>query len=306
MNTIEVEELKLLFTSNNINSKNEDQNSYKNIGNEDYFLFTIDDNQFKDFTNKETYNPFTYFKELNNMSLDNFTNIFDTNTEETTDNIFEISNNNSNITQPYNPKKILFQAKKRGRQKFSESKKEHDKHCLDNLLTKIQVHFLSFIINLSNDALKAEFGEKTPYNFKHLSHKIKKNVNFNSFYNIKNSMIKDVLEKEISTKYKNSDKNINIEILKKVCGQSDWLKDFFNIKYIILFKDYYYIEEPLTKIEYKDKTITLSNKTKSFYYLLKKNKTQTEEINRIIKQIYLNIKTGYCGQEPFTSKKKID
>ena len=79
---------------------------------------------------------------------------------------------------------------------------------------------------------------------------------------------------------------------------------FFNLKYINIFKDYYNIQNPLTEIEYNGKTFKLSNKTENLFYLLKKNNAEREEINNTIKQVYLNVKTGYCGEDPFTLKKK--
>lgn len=177
---------------------------------------------------------------------------------------------------------------KRGRKKEGENIKVHNKHSFDNILAKIQVHFLSFLINLGNDALKAEFGENTSYNFKNLPHKLKKNVNFNTFYYMSNCMIKDLLKNEISGKYKKYDKNINEKTINEVCQQSQWLDDFFKLKNIEIFKDYYNKEEPLKKIEYKTKTIILSEKTKSIIELYRKNYTQKKEIKEIINSIYLN------------------
>ena len=48
----------------------------------------------------------------------------------------------------------------------------------------------------------------------------------------------------------------------------------------------------------------MSHKTENLFYLLKKNNAEREEINNTIKQVYLNVKTGYCGEDPFTLKKK--
>ena len=298
-----------LYLANNMNSEIKDINSLKIIENGDCFFFTVTDDNFKDINN-ESNNSFTYSKEIY-IPLDDFTSISDTNpnSEDIIDYKLGIPIKDYNIVTPKNSKKLLFEAsKKKGRPKLSGNKKEHDKHCLDNILVKIQVHFLSFIINLSNDALKAQFGEKTTYNFKHLSHGIKKEINFNSFYKNKNCIIKDILKKDISSKYKKcKDPKINEKILKEACEKSFWLDNFFNLKYIKVFKEYYNINEPLTKIEYKGKTFKLSNKPKSLYSLLEKNDTQREEINNTIKPVYLNIKTGYCGQDPFTLKKaKID
>ena len=168
-----------------------------------------------------------------------------------------------------------------------------------------QVHFLSFVINLSNDALKAKFGEKTPFHFKHLSHGIKKKINYGAFCENKNCIIKEILKKDISSKYKKcDDPKINEKVLEKVCQESKWLDDFFNLKYIKVFKDYYNSEYPLKEIEYNRITFKLSDKTKNLSYLLKKNDAEREEINNTIKQVFLNVKTGYCGEDPFTLKKK--
>ena len=301
------EELSPFFSANDINYKTKEMNSPKNIGNT--FFFTITDDKSKDSNNNESNDFFINYQDKNSLFEDDTTNFYtNNNTEEIFGNTSFIPIVNQNIV-PIEDRNIvkLFDLKisKKGRKKLSGNKKEHDKHCLDNILTKIQVHFLNFLINLSNDVLKAEFGENNVYNFKHLSYKFKKNVNFNSFIKNKNCAIKELLIQNISSKYsKCQDKNINEKILKTVCEKSYWLNDFFNLKYINVFLNYYYIEDPKTKIEYKGKTIELSKKTKSIFYLFEKNNTQKEEINNIIKQVYLNIKTGYYGQDPFTSKKK--
>ena len=294
-----IEDYDLSISVNNFNSKINNTNSPNNLLIENCFFFTLTDDKYKDTQNNES----NYQEE--SIPSENF---FDTksNTGEILENniIIPIIETNNEPIQSLNIRKFEIINKKKGRPKLSGNKKEHDKHCLDNILTKIQAHFLSFIIELSNDAIKAEFGEKTPYKFKHLSYAIKKQVNFNSFYKNKNCFIKDILIKEISNKYKCKDKNINEKTLKEVCKRSSRLKDFFNLKYIKVFLDYYNIEKPITKIEYNEKPIKLSEKTKSIYYLLEKNNSQREEIKNTIKQVYLNIKTGYCFKNPFTSKKK--
>ena len=187
MNNIIKEDPVLWFPTYNMNSRDKDTYSNKTIGNGNYFFFSIDEGRFKDsqdykdpsknelnysYSDKnETNNSFLGYEE----PFDDFINIFNTNsnTEGIEGNIL-----GEFIIDAYpsqNHRKNLFVTKKKGRAKICENKnKVHDKHSLDNLLTKIQVHFLSFIIDLSNDALKAQFGEKTSYNFKHLPYEIKK------------------------------------------------------------------------------------------------------------------------------------
>ena len=71
--------------------------------------------------------------------------------------------------------------KKRGRKTNVENLKKNKKcHCstdFDNILRKVQVHYISFLVNLANDFLKQIFGEKTKLNFKHVDYELKKIVN---------------------------------------------------------------------------------------------------------------------------------
>ena len=68
-----------------------------------------------------------------------------------------------NVTKKKIPEFILIR-KKRGRKEKGKRMKIHGKDNFDNLQTKIQVHFLSFIINLSNDVISSELELKKDYN----------------------------------------------------------------------------------------------------------------------------------------------
>ena len=78
-------------------------------------------------------------------------------------NIFNLSKN----------KKIMKDKKgKRGRKikkenNSLEKRKTHKKTDFDNLLRKIQVHFLNFLIDFCNEALKTEF-DNFPFSFKRI------------------------------------------------------------------------------------------------------------------------------------------
>ena len=119
---------------------------------------------------------------------------------------------------------------------------------------------------------------------------------------LKEMKIKQLLHEEISGKYK-SDKYINQEIYMKLIPLSNWLADFFNMKYLKLFSIYYNKLKPLKKVTFQGEVITLSSKTKSFYYLLRKNKEIKDIIISTAKDAYFN------GLEDYTDKflvKKID
>ena len=194
--------------------------------------------------------------------------------------------------------------KKRGRKEKGKRMKIHGKDNFDNLQTKIQVHFLSFIINLSNDVISSELELKKDYKFKEIDYSIKKKVNFHNSSEFKNSNIKDILEKKISSKIKKYPKNINQILIKTGIKSSSWLEKFFNIKYLDLFNEYYYNkEEPLKEFNFGEKKIVLSNKTKSFYDLLLKkgNENLKNELSDTAKRVYFYGYNKLIGKNAFES-----
>ena len=160
--------------------------------------------------------------------------------------------------------------KKRGR-KSRKKKKFHLKSDFDNVLTKIQIHFLNFLINVSNDVLKATL-TKNNLHFKHINYKFKKQITYEHIKYLKTVPIKVLLEKDISSKYRKYSKDFNSKILQQVIPSSKWLEEFFNMKYLSLFRIYYNNCKPLKQINFNGKNINLSLNTKSFFNLLKKNR----------------------------------
>jgi hypothetical protein len=166
------------------------------------------------------------------------------------------------------------------------SKKKHGSSSSDNLFTKIQVHFLSFIVDIANDALLTVFKDKN-YNFKKIPYKEKIKVKHIIFEYLKNSTIENVLKNNISPKFKNNlSFDYNESLLNEVCNLSDWLNEFFDMNYLKLFNYYYNKQKPLKKIVFKEKEIKLSKNTKSFYYLLEKNSKDKNELIKIVKSNY--------------------
>ena len=84
---------------------------------------------------------------------------------------------------------------------------------------KIQVHYIRFIINFSNDALKAENISKC-YKFKQIDTSIKETINYIHVKKLRQSSIGDIIQKDISNKYKRYDKSENRKIFKKVVASS--------------------------------------------------------------------------------------
>ena len=181
---------------------------------------------------------------------------------------------------------------------FLEMKRSrHLNTHFDNLQIKIQVNYINFIINISNDVLFSIFKEKRHYNIKDIDHEFKIDVSRRNFDFLKSSKIKDVLGKNISNKYKAYKKNFNKELLDEVCQKSPLLNDFFNLNYLDLFRCYYNDQKQIDKISFCEQTITLSKKTqkKTFYELLIKYKNIKKELINAVKNVYFNGKAPDCS-----------
>ena len=266
-------------------------NIFEVLGN--YILFTdpllstnIEQNLARETSNAYIINQDSDNSGLNNLEMDNNNNyyiirgipgieIFGGKESE------DMMENREDNENEENKKEALFSTrnirlfkieknKKRGR-KSRKKKKFHLKSDFDNVLTKIQIHFLNFLINVSNDVLKATL-TKNNLHFKHINYNFKKQITYEHIKYLKTVPIKVLLEKDISSKYRKYSKDFNSKILQQVIPSSKWLEEFFNMKYLSLFRIYYNNCKPLKQINFNGKNINLSLNTKSFYNLLKKNR----------------------------------
>ena len=178
--------------------------------------------------------------------------------------------------------------RKRGRKRIKNFDKAfHGSNDFDNVQRKIKVHFLNFLINFCNDALATDYGF-SPFTFKYKNYKSKMNVNFENKEELKKSSIIDILNLEISSKFKTFNRFENKILLSKI--ESGWLNKLFLLNNKELFKFYYNNQNPLYKIVFENKEINLASKTKSFYYLLEKNKDKNlkQKFIETAKNVYLN------------------
>ena len=91
--------------------------------------------------------------------------------------------------------KPVFLTKKRGKntnKKQIRKRKTHVKYALDNVLVKIQVHFLNFLVDFANDALKHIIKDRKYY-FRKLNYNFKRNIKYNHFNELKTLKIKKIL-----------------------------------------------------------------------------------------------------------------
>ena len=194
--------------------------------------------------------------------------------------------------------------KKRGRKKEQEGKAKKNKKChssddFDNIQRKIQVSFISFLINLANDLLKNIFGQKTKFHFKDIDYELKKIVNQNYIELLKKSKYSDIMKMRISPKNKKFGKYENKDTLTKVCNYSPFLKNFFNNNYLYIFQKYYCtIINNKNKIDLDGFKIILSPKTKTLYNLLIKNESYKEKFNNVVKDVYFS-EINYINNKKF-------
>ena len=193
--------------------------------------------------------------------------------------ISPISQNNLFITK--------YQSRRgRYRKIIQNGRKVHGSDSYDNLLRKIQVHFLTFLVNFCNDALRTEY-EYLDSSFKQINHYVKENIRNSLLIYLKKCSVRYILSLDISSKYKKINKDANRKLVEKIESSSTWLDRLFQMNYLQLFKYYYNDEKPLNKIYFMEREIFFTPNTKSFYCLLEKNKTLKWEILQVAKSNYL-------------------
>lgn len=303
----ESKKISLLTIYDNSNqSDNEDNNSFLT----DNQVIPNDEENYSSNEQSCINNIYDYGKGESQVNLENEKKSFqNSNIDTESENIPNEIYFTTNIIQK-NKKKLFFvedsKAKKRrrGKKSIRIKNKIHNSSDFDNLQSKIQIHFISFIIHISNDALTAYFGRKNSVNnFKDISHEIKKKISIEYCQDFKKSTIKDILLKKISPKYKRFREDINENILNNVCKNSNWLDKYFNMKYLELFNYYYNKEKALKEIIFEGKRIILSGNTKSFFYLLKKNENLRTKLVETAKSVYFNGYESLIGKNSFIVEK---
>jgi len=179
--------------------------------------------------------------------------------------------------------------KKRGRPTTTNKGKiVHSSSSIDNIISKIQIHFLNFLISFINDSIKGFYGYQK-FEFLNFSHKEKSKVSFDYLNEMKNSTIGELLLKiNISSKYKrNKGININKNNFEQL-EQNPFFKSVFNIKFLALFSKYFNNQLPLNEILVEDMKISLSPNTKSFSELLEKNMESKNDIIDLAEKFYIN------------------
>ena len=195
------------------------------------------------------------------------------------------TNDNANIR---NDTKNMLRKKRK--------KNNHNKFSSDNIIIKLNRYIMNFIIILINEILnKLEKNIGEIDDFRYINGKEKKNINQCNISTIKDYTIKHILHFDNSLKYK--DKNHNRELINKILNiDNSSLQKILNMKYIDIFKNYYYINKKDIIIE--DLKISLPE---TFDDFLKKIKAKEDlryqdKINKLIKKNLLDSNDN-CNNE---------
>ena len=250
-------------------------------------LLNLQDNIFG-FNNSLDKNEFTLFKDEKDKTeeiiLNCRVNLGDTKKEKIKKFIINEESNSTQLTK----KKT-----KRGRERTikeneNKNKKEkiHDKNTSDNLIRKIQVHYLSFIVSFLNDILK-NLNYKTK--FLNLNYEFKMNIKKEFVESLKKKTIGEIISNEISIKYKGKEKNFNKNLYEQI-KDNEVLYKIFEDNYIKLFKNIYYkSKEKINLKEYGlNKDIYLSKNVKMFNNLLKNDIEGNKKIKESIIKNFLS------------------
>lgn len=180
-------------------------------------------------------------------------------------------------------KKKMFKKRKKNENTI---KRVHTATDYDNILRKIQVHFLSFIINFTNDVINTLFNDKNIPKFKNLDYEIKKTVNHKSVEMLKSKDIGEILQLKISPKIKLYDGSFNKDIYDTIYKKYPAIQAYMNKSYISLFKEYYNNKNKIFKVN--GQLIYLSPKTKIFNDLLIKNIKYKEKMKYVAINYFLH------------------
>ena len=195
-------------------------------------------------------------------------------------NIFK-STNFSKVDENNIENENVIKQNRRGRKPLSETrtKRVHDASDYDNILRKIQVHYLTFIIAFINDLIETFIPNNKELKFKNLSYDLKRTVSHSYVEKLKNKTIGEILQFKASSKNRKFIDSINQQIYQKICSLSPFLKHFFDMSYLGLFNNYYYKSN--RNFTFEGIKVKMSQKTKFFVDLLQKNYLVVDKIRHI-------------------------
>ncbi len=222
---------------------------------------------------------------------------------------------NENDTSKENSTQSNKELRGRKRKNFSikyANKRPHDKNSLDNILRKIQVHYISFLIlflnailkHLENNSQYPELKQKSskPLKFCKLDYNFKKNVNKKAIELLKSKTIGDIIKNKISSKYSKTNDEVKNDYNKIICEkikQTEYyevINKILSENYLKFFEIYHQNKRNINLREYgMDEDIILPSNVKTFSDLLKTDKEKADKeyrknIDECINNFFVNKK----------------
>ena len=186
------------------------------------------------------------------------------------------------------PEKMKLMSGRKRQHRLINGVRIHDKNAIDNILKKINVHYIAFIKDAVNELLNhCEYTEK----FIDIDYKEKRNITKKKFSSLKKSNIGEILCQKVSRKFrKQSNQNLykNKDIFDKV-KTNKYVNNFLSKNYFTLFKDIYYENKRDIKLE--DSNFQFSENVKTYANLLSEKFDDKDEckikVNEVIHKYYL-------------------
>ena len=144
----------------------------------------------------------------NNVDSNCFENVIEEKKSEIIENINEIKKNYKNLGRK---KKDFIN---------NTGDSLHSKNAKDNIIRKIKIHILLFIINLINDCIKKEFNRQN-YTIRGICKEITSDITINNNILLFEQKIGDILSNDINKKYKNVESDENRRQIEKIRKAKD-------------------------------------------------------------------------------------
>ena len=180
---------------------------------------------------------------------------------------------------PNNPEKDNnenCETKKKKRRKFEK----------DNVLMKIQCHYMTFIIKFINNILEY-FNYDPKERFKDIKYSYKKNIQKSNFISLKGKKLYEIITNEVSKKIKEPNLLFNLNLYEKL-KSDEIIRNILNENYLNLFKNVYHKSERSVDLRPYgiDVIIPLSETIEMYNDIEKIDKDYINILNKYVNKIY--------------------